>query len=64
MNKDLTLRDSKWAGDRVDRVGQGINTKVNDFRSSGNTCSTHVLCGASFSYVALCLKIGHGRKSS
>ena len=28
--------DSSWANDRVDRVGQGINTKVNNFRSSGN----------------------------
>ncbi len=30
--------DSWWASDRVDRVGQGINTKVNNFRSGDKCC--------------------------
>jgi hypothetical protein len=33
----VTVKDSSWASDRVDRVGQGINNKVNIFFSSGNT---------------------------
>jgi hypothetical protein len=33
----ICLVNSSWASDRVDRVGQGISTKVNNFRSSGNT---------------------------
>lgn len=28
--------DSSWASDQVDRVGQGISTKVKNFRSSDN----------------------------
>ena len=36
-DREFEEEDSSWANDRVDRVGQGINIKVNNFRSSGNT---------------------------